>query len=240
MSALSFYAYEHIRADTGAVFYVGKGRGRRSCAIYNRNIHWKRTVAKAGGFSVRMVVDNVDEDFAFLVEMERIDQLRRLGLKLCNMTDGGEGTAGLLVSKETKRKQTEKRKGHLHPQYGKSKSAETKAKLSIANTGKTLSAESKAKIGDAIRGRKESLETKRKKSVALSGRVGIKPSKETRLKMSEASKGKPKSDEMRRRLSESRKGVKQRIVKCPFCKQQGSISNMKRWHFENCKHKEST
>jgi hypothetical protein len=240
MSALGFYTYEHTRNDTGAVFYVGKGRGRRSCATYNRNIHWKRVVAKSGGFAVRIVVEGVDEDFAFLVEMERIDQLRRLGVKLCNMTDGGEGTAGLFVSEETKRKQSDKRRGHLHPQYGKPKSDETKDKLRIASTGKKLSDESRAKISNAITGRKESLETRQKKSLALSGRVGVKPNEETRRKMSEASKGKPKSDEMRRRLSESRKGVKQRIVKCPFCKQQGSISNMKRWHFENCKHKEST
>ena len=240
MSALSFYAYEHIRADTGAVFYVGKGSGRRSCAIYNRNIYWTRTVAKAGGFSVRMVVDNVDEDFAFLVEMERIDQLHRLGVKLCNMTDGGEGVAGLIVSEETKRKQSDKRRGSLHPQYGKPKSSETKLKLSIANTGKTLSAESRAKIGDAIRGRKESPETREKKSRALSGRVGVKLNEETRRKISNASKGKPKSDEMRCKLSKSRQNVKHRIVECPFCKKQGGVSNMKRYHFENCQHKEST
>ena len=30
MSALGFYTYEHTRNDTGAVFYVGKGRGKRA------------------------------------------------------------------------------------------------------------------------------------------------------------------------------------------------------------------
>ena len=31
------------------------------------------------------------------------------------------------------------------------------------------------------------------------------------------------------------KGKKKQIVACPFCGQFGSISNMHRWHFENCK-----
>lgn len=30
---------------------------------------------------------------------------------------------------------------------------------------------------------------------------------------------------------------KQKIVECPYCKKKGGISNMKRWHFENCKNR---
>ena len=240
MSALGFYTYEHTRNDTGAVFYVGKGRGRRAEATYNRNIYWKRIVAKAGGFSVRMVAEHVDEDFAFLVEMERIDQLRRLGVGLCNMTDGGEGTSGFFPSEETRKRMSAARSGERHPQFGKPKSEETKRKLRLASTGKTLSAESRAKISAAILGRKESVETRMKKSIALSGRVGVKPSEETRLKMSAASKGKPKSEQMRQRLGDARRGKAQPVVECPHCHELGGVSNMKRWHFDNCKHKETT
>jgi hypothetical protein len=49
---------------------------------------------------------------------------------------------------------------------------------------------------------------------------GMKQSKESNLKRSLAQKGKPKP---------------QKIVECPYCKKSGGLSNMKRWHFNNCK-----
>lgn len=234
MTALGFYAYEHTRNDTGAVFYVGKGRGRRAAAAYNRNVYWRRVVAKAGGFGVRLIADEVDEELAFLIEIERIDQLKKAGVNLCNMTDGGEGTSGFFPSEETCRKMSAARSGERHPQFGKPKSEATKQKLRVASTGKTLSAEAKAKISAAILGRKESDETRLKKSMALSGRPGKRPSDETRHRMSQALKGKPKSEIMRKRLGDARRGKAQPVVACPHCNALGGVSNMKRWHFNNC------
>lgn len=234
MSALGFYAYEHTRNDTGAVFYVGKGRGRRAGAAYNRNIHWHRVVAKAGGFGVRMIADAVDEELALLAEIERIDQLRKIGVKLCNLTDGGEGTSGVFPSEETRRKMSAARSGAKHPNFGKPMSEATKQKIRAANTGKTLSAEARAKVSAATLGRKESAETRLKKSIALSGRIGPKQSAESRLKRSLALKGKPKSETMRKRLSEARRGKVQPKLTCPHCNKLGGAPNMKRWHFDNC------
>lgn len=63
------------------------------------------------------------------------------------------------------------------------------------------------------------------------------------------------SEELRRRLSESVKGIPRpwvvksnkrrkgthtkpyRRIKCPYCEVEGIISNMTRWHFDNCKNK---
>lgn len=99
-----FYVYEHIRPDTGMVFYVGKGQGSRYLAKTHRNKHWHHIVAKAGSFTSKKIVENIDEELALLAEQERIDQLKRLGVKLCNMTNGGEGTSGRVFSEESKRK----------------------------------------------------------------------------------------------------------------------------------------
>ena len=234
MSAHGFYAYEHTRNDTGAVFYVGKGRGRRVFATYNRNIHWKRIVAKAGGFGVRLIANDVDEELALMIEMERIDQQRKTGISLCNMTNGGEGTSGLFPNAETRRKMSIARSGKRHPQFGKPMSEATKQKLRTASTGKILSDATKAKISVAILGRIESIETRLKKSIALSGRLGKSPSDETKRKMSQAHKGKPKSEIMRKRLGDARRGKSQPVVSCPHCHALGGVSNMKRWHFNNC------
>lgn len=53
-----------------------------------------------------------------------------------------------------------------------------------------------------------------------------KRSRETVKKMSSSTLGIPKGS--------------QRIVKCPVCKKEGGISNMHRYHFENCKKDHST
>jgi hypothetical protein len=110
-----FYIYEHIRLDTNQVFYVGKGSGYRAKTTQRRNPYWQRIVAKAGGFNVRKIVENIDEELAFLIEQERIDQLKRLGVKLTNLTGGGEGTSN--PSEETRRKMSECRKGEKNPRF---------------------------------------------------------------------------------------------------------------------------
>lgn len=110
-----FYVYEHIRPDTGMVFYVGKGSGWRAGITQHRNPYWKNVVAKAGGFNVRKIVENVDEELAFLSEQERIDQLKRLGVKLTNLTEGGEGSSN--PSEETRRKMSEVRIGEKNPRF---------------------------------------------------------------------------------------------------------------------------
>jgi hypothetical protein len=96
-----FYVYEHLKADTGEVFYVGKGCRKRARDKDNRSKYWWNIINKHG-FEVRYVVKNVEEEFAFLVEQERIDQLRRLGVKLCNLTNGGEGSSGLVMPQSAK------------------------------------------------------------------------------------------------------------------------------------------
>lgn len=48
-----YYLYRHIRLDTGNVFYVGIGTGRRAWKKENRNKHWHNIVniAKANHIS---------------------------------------------------------------------------------------------------------------------------------------------------------------------------------------------
>ena len=149
--ANNYYVYEHIRPDTMQVFYVGKGKGKRITIGKNgggeRNKHWHHIVNKASGFISRKIVENVDEELAFLAEQERIDQLKRLGVKLCNMTDGGEGASGTIVSKETREKMSKIHKG-------KTISDEQKKKMSESLKKVVKSKEWVEKIASQLRGRK--------------------------------------------------------------------------------------
>ena len=154
----SFYVYEHIRKDTGEVFYVGKGSGDRCTNKQGRNIYWHRIVKKSNGFCVKKLSENIDEEFAFLVEIERIDQLKKLGFKLSNLTSGGEGISGLVHTKEAKIKIS---KAHLGKPKGPMKES-TKEKLSLIKTGVSkgaMSAETKRKIQLANIGSKHSKES---------------------------------------------------------------------------------
>lgn len=103
-----FYVYEHIRPDTGDVFYVGKGKGRRANDFRNRGPHHKNITAKLRklGLSVeiRIIAANLTEANAFVLERECIAFWREFGSALINYTDGGEGTSGSIVSCETRAK----------------------------------------------------------------------------------------------------------------------------------------
>jgi hypothetical protein len=194
-----FYVYEHIRKDTNIPFYVGKGKGYRANSTQNRNIYWKRVVEKAG-YTINYVAKDIDEELAYLCEQERIDQLKRLGYKLANLTVGGEGAgAGELhhmwgkphPQKGIKRPWLRERYlGENNPQWGKKFSEETRKQMSISRTGKKLNRPLGSKSG--MKGKAYPEEGKRKLSEALKGRPcptkGIPHTEETKTKMSASQK----------------------------------------------------
>jgi hypothetical protein len=117
------YVYIHKRLSTGLPFYIGKGTGKRLFNKQQRSKHWHNVINKDGGFTAEKIVENVDDEFAFLAEIEAIDKYRKLGFKLINRTNGGEGQAGNSVN------------------LGIAKSDAHKEKLRIANVGKKQSKE---------------------------------------------------------------------------------------------------
>lgn len=159
------HIYEHIRPDTNAVFYVGKGTEKRMHSKHRRNAYWNNIVRKAGGFVVRKVASHTDEELVFLAEQERIDQLKRLGVKLSNMTDGGEGPSGYRHTEETKRLIAELQMGEKHWAYGKQISDAERARLSQIAKRKHTD-EHRKKVSEAGKGRVNSPSTRAKISAA--------------------------------------------------------------------------
>lgn len=187
-----FYVYEHIRNDTGVVFYVGKGTGKRAKLQHGRSEYWLRIVSKSNGFTVRMIAKDIDEQQAHSIEIKRIAELRALGVALCNLTDGGEGCAGLIKSKETI------------------------TKIAASNTGKTHSPETRAKISAArkmVKCKPLTDEHKAKISASLTGRTTI--SLEGRARLSEAQKKrkrKPLSEATRAKISASKRAKSHKVI----------------------------
>ncbi|MFA6204484.1 MAG: NUMOD3 domain-containing DNA-binding protein [Gallionella sp.] len=199
-----FYVYVHKRIGSQIPFYVGKGLLSRAYNYKSRSEHWKRIVEEAGGRDVEFIVQNVDEEFAFLVEIEAIDKYKKMGFVLANRTGGGQGMAGYKASDETKKKMSEKLIGNKY-RFGTFQSKEARAKISAANKGKKLSPEHIAKMAASQFGKKASAETRLK--LSLSHRGKRQPlSAETRAKISESHKGMKLSDEIKARLSAINKG----------------------------------
>lgn len=96
-----FYVYLHRRKSDGLVFYVGKGKGKRAWVLSDidrKNDHWTKTKNKHGIY-VEIVKSGMTEVCAFTLKRILIHQLRKAGMPLTNMTNGGEGVSGFVSSK---------------------------------------------------------------------------------------------------------------------------------------------
>ena len=122
------YLYRHIRLDENVPFYIGIGtdasfsRSRERC---RRSELWNKIAAKTE-HRVQILFDNLtweeakQKEIEFIALYGRID--KRLGT-LANLTDGGDGTLGAIVSKE-------KRELFSRVHSGKVTSPEVKEKIS--------------------------------------------------------------------------------------------------------------
>jgi hypothetical protein len=134
-----FYVYVHRRASDGKVFYVGKGRKRRAWVKGRRTRHWQQVVQKHG-LRVQIAVSGLSEACAFSIERMVIAKYGRSNL--VNLTDGGEGTSGNVVTEEARE--------HLRRvNVGKFVSDETRKKISEANKGRLISEEHRSAVGRA-------------------------------------------------------------------------------------------
>lgn len=97
-----FVVYTHSK-PTGEVFYVGKGTVKRSKAVDNRNRHWRNIVNKYG-FEVKIIAEYAQEAEALRHEIELIAKYRTGGIKLVNVTAGGEGVSGYVHSEDSRKK----------------------------------------------------------------------------------------------------------------------------------------
>lgn len=98
------YAYIFCRPDSSP-FYVGKGTLARSKWLKGRNPYCQRVIDKYGPENILIgLLECSSEEIAFELEKGLIKCFKRMGVELTNMTDGGEGPSGNVLSEETRRK----------------------------------------------------------------------------------------------------------------------------------------
>ena len=166
-----FYVYAYLR-ENGTPYYIGKGSGDRAWNV-NHTIHLP--VLKT---NIIIIEANLTEVGALAIERRLIRWYGRkdnsTGL-LRNGTAGGDGTSGIVVTEETRKRRSlslkgknlgkthspETRKKMSRPAWnkgmvGKQKhSADTKSKMSLSHLGRTLSEEQRKRLSIAFTGHKK-------------------------------------------------------------------------------------
>ena len=175
---MKHYTYIHrCKDDISRIFYVGKGSGNRINSEFHRSNHWKNIVAKHGLIVEKVATWNTHNE-ALEHEKFLIFCFRSMGIKLCNLTDGGDGVTGYVPSQEQRKKTSERMKNYVA-------SEETKKKISLSKIGNKSrlgcknSEKHKAITASIWKGKKLSEEHKKKLSLA---KLGKKWSNETREK----------------------------------------------------------
>lgn len=124
---MQYYIYAHRRKDNDQIFYIGKGTIRpnrktnkskyyRAYSTQGRSKFWNRIVNKHS-YYVDILFHFDNELDAFEKERELISFYGRrdLGLgPLCNLTNGGEGESGRIVTEEAREKYRKINKGRKH------------------------------------------------------------------------------------------------------------------------------
>jgi hypothetical protein len=244
----NFYVYMYLRED-GTPYYVGKGKEYRA---YDK----ARRIAVPPKNRIKIVLENLTNEQACSNE---IDFIKFYGRKdqgtgiLRNLTDGGEGAPGRILSEESKRKLSKTLsivlKGRTPWNKGKIDILSEQQKKSLeegrkkfleenggpVNKGVAMSDEQKEKLRKASSGKKQTTETIQKR---VQHYIGKPRSEETKRKISEKQRGvkrrKATPEEIENRVKHFR-GKKRPIVTCPHCGKSGGSGSMHVHHFDRCK-----
>jgi group I intron endonuclease len=152
-----FYVYQHRKADSREIFYVGKGKGSRAFQFgkTQRSRYWINIVKKHG-LIVEILKNFSSESDAFEFEKQAIAILRESGTALVNILEGGQGFCGGKHSDEFKERHRQLMLKN-NPFKGQKHSQETLQKMREKKLGKRFShsEETKEKMRNARRNAKK-------------------------------------------------------------------------------------
>lgn len=171
-----YCVYFHINPVKQEIFYVGIGKEERAYKTQGRSEWWHKVVKKYD-YNIILIHCNLPWSKAQKLERKYIKQIGRRNLgkgPLVNLTDGGEGVAGLVrkpLSDEVKKKMSLAQK-LANKTLNRKHTEETKKKIGLANKGKVH--------------KPRTPEEREKLSIFHKARVRKPYSEEAKLKMSQS------------------------------------------------------
>lgn len=152
-------------------FYVGKGKASTNRAYihitYAKNTQGKSTNHHRNRLRgilneslepiILILHDNLTHEQSCAKEIEIITLIGRQDLSvgpLLNLTNGGEGSYGRILSEDTKKKISDNHAdftGEKHPSFGMKRSEETRKKIGETSSGRKHSEEIKLRIAESVR-----------------------------------------------------------------------------------------
>lgn len=221
-----FYVYVYIRSRTsptanrGTPYYIGKGSGSRAWDYHGN-------VPLPSDENIIIVEKGLSEVGALAIERRLIRWYGRKDLGtgiLINRTDGGDG-AGSNPGPATRKRISEAGKGRPPWNKGRSKSDDERVRQYAETlTGRKGHTPWNKGLGG----------TGKCKATAGSFKKGQTPWNKGLPKERQSWFNKNHSEESKQKMRKPKEKVK-----CPHCDKTGGISQMKRWHFDNCKHRET-
>lgn len=154
------YVYLHRKSSNGEVFYVGKGTIRKRSKSWvcdraytkERRSSWWNSVVVKHGLTVEIFASCRTDEAAKELEKELIKNMAEKnsveGGVLVNMTDGGDGSCGIILSEETLEKRREHARKERTPKWVESmrKSRKNGGNGGVVKKGDKLPKEWKDKI----------------------------------------------------------------------------------------------
>lgn len=131
-----FYVYIWFIKDSGEVFYVGKGSGKRCDELKGRNVFFM-DMYKTHSCESKIIYADLNEKEAFEKEIETIRYYREEfpGFRLTNQTNGGEGVSGWIATEEYRQFFKIRNTGSGNPNFGNKWTEEQKDRASKNRSG---------------------------------------------------------------------------------------------------------